>query len=135
MASVASHTTPWNDEPFGTDVTSQFRANNATSDTDDRHVGPSSKENSVISRPVAAAGKSEWIQVPSHNSTYLATVSEYVKPPNSSGMKVDTSLIKDLDEKVAGGWNTEVYENSLDVDRLFERFVERVSNEYEQCVR
>lgn len=79
---------------------------------------------------------------------YLSTVSEYLPPPKKANVIIDDGLGpersgksrkggKNDDSKDNAGWDNamEGYENSLDIDHVFERFVRRVEYEGEQCVR
>jgi pre-rRNA-processing protein TSR4 len=82
--------------------------------------------------------ESPWLKVPAYPPVYLSTISEYIPPPPKSGLPAGVRMhdpesgtnSKDLD------WvGSEVYEISLEVDRVFERFTRRVANEGLQCVR
>jgi len=82
--------------------------------------------------------ESPWKSAPFYRPLYLSTASEYLpslpKPKIPAGAQ-----IVDPDEEGKGGkdisWTSEAYENSLNVDNVFERFTKRVGYEGEQCVR
>ena len=69
---------------------------------------------------------------------YLSTSSEYLSPQPKhklpKGLEVE-ELADDDKKKKEISWAKETYENSLEVDQVFERFTRRVTLEGEQCVR
>ncbi|KAK0191245.1 programmed cell death protein 2 [Armillaria mellea] len=83
----------------------------------------SSSEQSLLTAMTSATLEdSPWRQTLSYPPQYLKTFSEYITPePKPKGA---TGI----------GWS-EQYENSLDVDHVFERFSNRVKHEPEQCIR
>ncbi|KAG5637685.1 hypothetical protein H0H81_003601 [Sphagnurus paluster] len=85
--------------------------------------------------------ESPWKAAPSYPPIYLSTVSEYLPAPPKSKVspkvQIDDGLDDDNDGKGAKdvSWMSEAYEDSLELDHVFERFTKRVSYESEQCVR
>lgn len=77
------------------------------------------------------SGPSVWASAPSFPALYLNTVSEYIIPPKEPSKSESAAAT----EKLEGPIDGEKYENSLKVDFIFERFVERVKYEGEQCLR
>jgi pre-rRNA-processing protein TSR4 len=77
--------------------------------------------------------ESKWSDAPSYPPLYLSTVSEYIpaRPAPTPSEAVKTEVTADGSADV---WN-EVYENSMNLDQVFERFSKRVQYEGEQCVR
>jgi pre-rRNA-processing protein TSR4 len=75
-----------------------------------------------------------WRNGPSYPALYLSTTSEYIPPPPKTKASTKDQHIDDHDSKDVK-WISEAYENSLDVDNVFEKFSKRVGYEGEQCVR
>jgi len=73
-----------------------------------------------------------WKDMPSYPPLYLSTISEYLppEPKAKANIKVDDGL---GDGKTKGG--LEAYENSMNLDEVFSRFIKRVECEGEQCIR
>lgn len=91
----------------------------------------------VVAMASASLESSPWQAMPSYTPLYLSTMAEYLPPPPKqklpAGVRMEDSI---GDEgKPAGGWAPEIYENSMDLDQIFERFAKRVSAEGEQCIR
>lgn len=86
----------------------------------------------------ATITESPWRSAPSYPPLYLSTVFEYLppqpKPRLPQGVKVEDLGDDDKKDKDIG-WAKETYENSLEVDQVFEKFTKRVAYEGEQCVR
>ena len=83
-------------------------------------------------------GESAWKSAPSYPPLYLSTESEYIPPPAKpkipKGVQVEDLDDDDKKDKDIS-WAKETYEDSLEVDQVFERFMNRVKHEGEQCVR
>ncbi|KAK7445469.1 hypothetical protein VKT23_014887 [Stygiomarasmius scandens] len=97
----------------------------------------SSEESLLTAMASATLEESPWRHGPSYPALYLSTSSEYIPPPPKSKAPTKDQLM----DSFSGGdnkelsWISEAYENSLDVDSVFERFSKRVGHEGEQCVR
>ncbi|KAH8795892.1 programmed cell death protein 2 [Flagelloscypha sp. PMI_526] len=82
---------------------------------------------------------SSWSSCPTYPPLYLSTQVEYLPTASDSKSKLPKGVeVQELDpESTEGGatWGPEAYENSLNVDQVFERFTKRVAAEGEQCVR
>ncbi|KAI0641854.1 programmed cell death protein 2 [Trametes meyenii] len=94
----------------------------------------------AASLQAASLDDSPWSAAPSYPPFYLSTVSEYLPPPPKTKVPAGATVDQDDDsptngKDAHGRWDLEGYENSLDVDHVFERFSERVSYEGEQCLR
>lgn len=68
---------------------------------------------------------------------YLDTTFEYITPPSShpSGATAAAKLKKTSESSGDNQWGAEGYERMEGIDDVFERFVTRVENEPQQCVR
>jgi pre-rRNA-processing protein TSR4 len=108
----------------------------------DGESGESSSDESLITAMASTSLEtSPWISAPSYPPLYLSTASEYLPPPPKTKLPAGVHIQDpaDDDNGKEGGKNTnwafEAYENSLEVDHVFDRFTKRVSHEGEQCVR
>ena len=83
--------------------------------------------------------ESPWRCAPSYPTLYLSTVGEYLppqtKPKVPKGIQVSDLGDDDTKDNKDVSWATETYENSLEMDHVFERFTKRVGFEGKQCVR
>lgn len=108
-------------------------ADNSESDS-----GSSDEESLLTAMAKATISESPWRSAPSYPPIYLSTVAEYLPPPPKprlpQGVKVEDLEDDDRKEKDVN-WAKETYEDSLEVDQVFERFMKRVGHEGEQCVR
>ena len=81
---------------------------------------------------------STWKSAPSYPPLYLSTIAEYLppdsKPKLPKGLEVEEFGEGDKKEKDVS-WIKETYEDSLEVDQVFEKFTKRVAVESRQCVR
>jgi hypothetical protein len=79
--------------------------------------------------------------IPSHPPLYLDTVFEYIAPivnNNATAGKRKKTTLDQQDSSSAAAenqWGTETYEKTEGIDDVFARFVSRVENESQQCVR
>ncbi|KAF8223401.1 hypothetical protein L208DRAFT_1445452, partial [Tricholoma matsutake] len=107
-------------------------------DDNDSNSESESDKSLLTAMASATVTDSQWKLAPSYPPLYLSTVSEYLPPqpkhtlhgphvtdPAESGEKGS----KDI------SWASEAYEDSLEMDHVFERFTKRVGYEGEQCVR
>lgn len=82
---------------------------------------------------------SPWRAAPSFPPLYLSTTSEYLPPPPKTkipqGARIEDSADDHPNDGKDVSWAFEPYENSLEVDGVFDRFTKRVSNTGEQCLR
>ncbi|KAJ7746916.1 programmed cell death protein 2 [Mycena maculata] len=83
--------------------------------------------------------ESPWRSAPSYPPLYLSTCSEYLPAQPKLKLPPGVQVVDPLDDPGKGdkdvSWISEAYENSLDVDQVFERFTKRVAYEGDQCVR
>ncbi|KAJ7035698.1 programmed cell death protein 2 [Mycena alexandri] len=83
--------------------------------------------------------ESPWRSAPSYPPLYLSTCSEYLPAQPKLKLPPGVQVVDSLDDVGKGSkdvsWIAEAYENSLDVDQVFERFTKRVGFEGDQCVR
>ncbi|KIK65701.1 hypothetical protein GYMLUDRAFT_39202 [Collybiopsis luxurians FD-317 M1] len=84
--------------------------------------------------------ESPWKAAPSYiPPLYLSTASEYLPPQPKPKIPPGTQISDPAADEGGGGkdisWAFEPYENSLEVDQVFERFTKRVGYEGEQCIR
>jgi pre-rRNA-processing protein TSR4 len=118
----------------------QDEGNNAD-DTETESASSVSEDELLTAMASATLAESPWTSAPSHPPIYLSTVSEYLPPPPKPklppGVKI-TDPLADDDRKGKDAdisWAAETYEDSLEMDHVFERFIKRVGYENEQCVR
>jgi pre-rRNA-processing protein TSR4 len=81
---------------------------------------------------------SAWKSAPSYPPLYLSTLTEYL-PPQAvpklpKGLKIEDLGEEDKKDKDIT-WAKEKYEDSLELDQVFERFTQRVAIEGKQCIR
>ncbi|KAF9478290.1 hypothetical protein BDN70DRAFT_880168 [Pholiota conissans] len=109
-------------------------ANDDADDSDEE----STDEELLTALAATSIAESEWKSAPSYPPLYLSTVSEYLPPPPKPRLPkgVEVGDLGDDDKKDKDiSWAKETYEDSLEVDQVFERFMNRVKHEGEQCVR
>lgn len=96
----------------------------------------SSEQSLLTAMASTALEESPWKPTPAYPSLYLSTVSEYL-PPQPKLKVPDGVSVVDPDEAPEKdiSWAFEPYENSLEVDHVFERFTKRVGYEGDQCIR
>lgn len=98
-----------------------------------------SDESLIVAMASATIGPSPWVSTPSYPPVYLSTTPEYIPPPKtklSPGPQVQDPGDDDGNQKRKNAsWTFEEYENSLEVDYVFDRFTKRIAYEGEQCVR
>ncbi|KAF5393794.1 hypothetical protein D9757_000383 [Collybiopsis confluens] len=117
--------------------------NQEEDDTESDAESSSSSESLLTAMTRTTLDESPWKASPAYMpSLYLSTASEYLPPKPKSKMIPPGAQISDpaADERGRGGgkdisWAFEPYENSLEVDQVFERFTKRVEYEGEQCIR
>lgn len=99
--------------------------------TDSESDTDSSEESLLTAMAATTLSESPWAAAPAYPAMYLSTSSEYI-PPSPKAPKISAAAqMADVD----GPAGAELYENSLDVDEVFERFIKRVGYEGAQCVR
>ncbi|TRM65168.1 programmed cell death protein 2 [Schizophyllum amplum] len=129
--SLTTNDSTENDAASATDLDTDADASDAESDTSD-----TSTSSLVVALASTTLADSPWRDAPAYPPLYLSTAAEYV-PPEPKEKKQQIPTADDLaDFKDLGEFKgLEKYENSLDVDAVFERFVRRVGFEGEQCIR
>ncbi|ESK97714.1 hypothetical protein Moror_17421 [Moniliophthora roreri MCA 2997] len=142
--SMKGSTAPNNNNPFGLGAqifgsqpttTKEDEPESEDSDDDESDNDSVSSEESLITAMASTSiTESPWKAAPTYPSLYLSTASEHL--PAQSKPKAKISEIDDdgKDTDIAT-WASEAYENSLEVDHVFDRFSKRVAFEGEQCVR
>jgi pre-rRNA-processing protein TSR4 len=129
------------DQVFGQPTSTVTTIKDESEDTSDTEsVTSESSEHSLITAMASTTiDDSPWQATPSFPPIYLSTVSEYLPPPPKTKIPRSARIDDLSDEDSKGGkdmnWAFEPYENSLDVDNVFDRFTKRVSNTGEQCLR
>ncbi|GJE91106.1 Programmed cell death protein 2 C-terminal domain-containing protein [Phanerochaete sordida] len=96
-----------------------------------------SDEELVTAMASSTLESTAWASAPSYPALYMSTMAEYVPPEQKSPFKVE-EVAEEVDDGKKGKdstWAMEGYENSLDIDQVFERFIKRVGYEAEQCIR
>ncbi|KAF6753006.1 programmed cell death protein 2 [Ephemerocybe angulata] len=110
------------------------------SQSDEGSDDDSGSEGSLITAmSTTVISESGWKSAPTYPPLYLSTLSEYVPPKAKFSLPPGTQIIdpSEVDEKSGKDttWISESYENSLDIDQVFEKFSKRVEIEPEQVVR
>jgi pre-rRNA-processing protein TSR4 len=104
----------------------------STSDNESASDGDDDDDGALITAMASVTiENSEWACAPSYPAIYLSTVTEYLPPSKS----LPSAKIQDPEEGKDTSLASESYENSLNVDRVFETFSRRVGYQGEQCVR
>ncbi|KAF7356823.1 hypothetical protein MVEN_01017700 [Mycena venus] len=105
----------------------------------DNESDATSEEELLTALAATTLEESPWRSAPSYTPLYLSTCSEYLPAQPKPKLPPGVQVIEPLDDPDKGGkdvsWIAEAYENSLDVDQVFERFTKRVGFEGDQCVR
>ncbi|RDB15771.1 putative 20S rRNA accumulation protein 4 [Hypsizygus marmoreus] len=106
---------------------------------DDSDAGSDSEEELLTALASVTVEESPWKSAPSYPAFYLSTTSEYL-PPQPKPKSLPGARVSDPPEDDGKGgkdisWASEAYEDSLEMDHVFERFTKRVGYENEQCVR
>ncbi|KNZ80136.1 Programmed cell death protein 2-like [Termitomyces sp. J132] len=112
-------------------------------ENDDASDDESSSEDELLTAMASVTvTDSPWKTAPSYPPFYLSTVSEYLPPQLKSKVPPGTQITDRLVNEGSKGdkdkdisWASEAYEDSLEMDYVFERFTKRVAYEGEQCVR
>ncbi|KAJ6485929.1 programmed cell death protein 2 [Mycena sanguinolenta] len=107
-------------------------------DTNDGDSDASSEE-LLTALAATTLEESPWRAAPSYQPQYLSTCSEYLPAQPKAKLPPGVEIVDSLDDPGKGSkdvsWIAEAYENSLDVDQVFEHFTKRVGFEGDQCVR
>lgn len=101
-------------------------------DSDDSE---SSTESLVEALASTRISTSPWNTAPSYPAYYLSTTSEYAPSAKETEAVENVTQTPSTGTGTGDSWTTEAYENSINVDQVFERFTRRVGWEGEQCVR
>ncbi|TDL23717.1 hypothetical protein BD410DRAFT_897332 [Rickenella mellea] len=114
-------------------------------DGEDDASSSSSSSEIVTALACASLSDSPWLAAPAYlPPLYLSTSGEYLPPapktkvqePEWDGDDAEGKGKKGKkDEGGDASWALEGYENSMDMDHVFERFVKRVGYEGTQCIR
>ncbi|KAJ7180460.1 programmed cell death protein 2 [Mycena filopes] len=112
----------------------------ALDETGDAESDTASDDDELLTALAAATlEESPWRSAPSYPPLYLSTCSEYLPAQPKLKLPPGVQVVDSLDDVGKGSkdvsWIAEAYENSLDVDQVFERFTKRVGFEGDQCVR
>jgi pre-rRNA-processing protein TSR4 len=107
--------------------------------SDSESDSASSEEGLLTALATTTLEESPWRSAPSYAPLYLSTSSEYLPAPQKIKLPPGVQIVDPSDDAGKGGkdvsWIAEAYENSLEVDQVFERFTKRVGFEGDQCVR
>ncbi|KAJ4473721.1 programmed cell death protein 2 [Lentinula aciculospora] len=112
--------------------------NDQLSEDEESEAESSTSEQSLLTAMTnTTLSESPWTAAPAYlPPLYLSTASEYLPPQPKTKI---SSSVEVSEPSVEGGrdisWAFEPYENSLEVDQVFERFTKRVGYEGEQCIR
>lgn len=117
------------EEPAEADEGSESDAGSATSEA--------SEESISVALASTLLSESPWLASPSYPPLYLASELEHLPPPKKTKLPPGVQVVdpaEDGAEKDAN-WSLETYENSIEMDNVFDRFAKRVGHEPEQCIR
>ncbi|KIY73870.1 hypothetical protein CYLTODRAFT_364813 [Cylindrobasidium torrendii FP15055 ss-10] len=103
-------------------------------------TGSDSSEHSLVTAlATTTLEDSPWKSAPHYPPQYMSIDAEYIvpetKPKYPSAADVLDAADDANDNDKGTSWKSEAYENSLDIDQIFDRFSKRVQSEPEQCVR
>ncbi|KAH7914626.1 programmed cell death protein 2 [Hygrophoropsis aurantiaca] len=112
---------------------------NDNDDDRDSDASSASEHSLITAMATTTLEESPWTAAPSYQPMYLSTSSEYLPPAAkskpSSDIRVEDPADNDDKKTKDTTWAFEGYENSLEVDHVFDRFTKRVSYAGEQCLR
>lgn len=116
----------------------QQESDKSASDADDDEDGSGSEL--VIAMASASVEESPWLASPAYKPPlYLSTIGEYLPPAPKSkvpaGVDVHDPALDDEEKGKGPSWAFEGYENSVELDHVFERFLKRAGFEGQQCLR
>ena len=119
-------------EPEFEDGDSESDTDDDSEDSEDAVDGEAEELANALAKTSLNDVYAIWNDMPAYPPLYMSTISEYLlpEPKVKTNTKVDDGL---GDCKMKGG--LEAYENSLNVDEVFSRFIKRVECEGEQCIR
>lgn len=100
----------------------------------------SSSEDSLITAIASTrVADSFWAVAPSYPPVYMSTLSEYVPQPSRAKAPASARIDDPVEADDKAGkdsiWDLETYENSLEIDNVFDQFTKRVEFMGEQCLR
>jgi hypothetical protein len=95
----------------------------------------SSTSSIVVALASTTLSDSQWITSPAYSPIYLSTTSEEYLEPEVEGTDNLSAITLDDSQDNRDGWASEKYENSLEIDHVFDGFSRRVAAEAHQCVR
>ncbi|KAJ4492658.1 programmed cell death protein 2 [Lentinula edodes] len=107
-------------------------------DEESDNESATSEQTLLIAMTNATLSESPWAAASAYlPPLYLSTASEYLPPKPKAkvpfGAQVSELAVEEGGKDIS--WAFEPYENSLEVDQVFERFIKRVGYEGEQCIR
>jgi len=121
------------------DIPDQSKQNHSGCSDAESDDSASSEDSLVIAMASTRVEDSFWPAAPSYPAVYLSTLSEYIPQPPRAKASASATV---EDPVEAGGkagkdsiWALETYENSLEIDNVFDRFTKRVGFTGEQCLR
>lgn len=119
--------------------TPQEESGDASDAESEASASSTSEASLVVAMASNTIGPSQWASAPSYAPLYLSTVSEFLPPPPKAKLSSASQFQDPVDDEGKQGknssWAFESYENSLEVDHVFDRFTKRVAYEGEQCIR
>ncbi|THH03539.1 hypothetical protein EW146_g10416, partial [Bondarzewia mesenterica] len=121
-------------EPLVSSLSEQ-NANDDDADDNSDAESTSSASSLIVALASTALSDSQWLAAPSYPAQYLSTLTEYIPPPKKAKVPTQPADVEGGGGKEGDAWMSEKYENSMDIDQVFERFNERVLVEPTQCVR
>ncbi|KAF9443666.1 hypothetical protein P691DRAFT_808479 [Macrolepiota fuliginosa MF-IS2] len=107
-----------------------------SNDEDSDNESDTSEQSLTIALAATTLDDSTWKAAPAYAPLYLSTASEYLPPLPKAKLPANVQILDpDTRDKNDPTWTSEAYENSLEIDNVFDRFAKRVAHESEQCLR
>ncbi|TEB21844.1 hypothetical protein FA13DRAFT_1766586 [Coprinellus micaceus] len=107
-------------------------------DEDEDEDGSDSEGSLITAMAGTTISESVWKNAPSYPALYLSTLSEYIPAKPKTALPPGVQILDPTDDGKDGKDTpsvSEPYENSLEIDEVFDKFSKRVEIESEQCVR
>lgn len=124
---------PANDIP---DQPKQDHNDGSDAESDD---SSSSEDSLIIAMASTRVTDSFWAAAPSYPAMYLSTLSEYIPQPSKAKAPASARIDDPVEADGKAGkdsiWALETYENSSEIDNVFDQFTKRVEFTGEQCLR
>lgn len=130
------------DQIFGNpavDILDQLKQDHSDCSEAESDDSSSSEDSLITAMTSTTVADSFWAAAPSYPAVYLSTQSEYIPQPSKAKAPTSARIEDPVEADGKTGkdsiWALETYENSLEIDNVFDRFTKRVGFTGEQCLR